>query len=292
MEWKLVMNGYLQSNLITFDIELLCQARAALAQSGLTLFQYRMLTYLSDHSEGIGPLAISKALHVSPALVTSGKERLVREKLIEERRQEGSASKTIKISEKGRERALFADEAIIDVCTRYFSMLGEASKHMIYSGSLLTNLTLQLSNKVRKGLFFEEYVVLQAFLALEGKFTDIAHSQGLSLNGFRVLLFLEENDGNANVKSAVNTLGIAPSKMTYVCNSLIKAGHIERNCTPMDKRSRCLSITKSGMICLSKAYDEANTYVTRGLRDASDAELNAYMSAADIIISALAMQHR
>lgn len=282
---RLRLQGFLQSNLMTFDLQLLRDIRSSLKDLGLSLSQYRMLAYLSDHEEGASPKTLSNLLGISPALITSGKAPLTRGGLLKEESDIG-ASKRLYMTGPGKSLAGAADEAVIEACARYFSVLDESIKRTVYSGSLLTNLALHLSNKMRKGHFFEEYVTFQAFLAIETKFTDIAHSCNLSLNGFRVLLLLDENNGRTDMSSVASRLLIAPSKMTYVCNSLNKAALIERKRNHMDKRGRILAITPEGESRLAKAYLEADAYLTHDLRDSSAEELNAYMEAANSIVYA------
>lgn len=281
---------FVTSDLMTYGINYdRCVARALRAECGLSITEYRILAFLSDHIGGTGPSALAKTLSTSPATVTVSADKLVKRGLVE---RAGLNGRTLGITKAGVDLALDADVVLAQAHEEYFSALSPQQKAVVDTGSIITNKDLDEGSRMRQGHFFSAYETLHAFLLVEEQLTKAAHTEGLSLNGFRILFELFQRGGSAQMGAIGDHLVIGAPTMTYAVGKLEGADLAVREAQPGDRRSASISITAKGKEVFSRALQKVEAVYTTDIRSSSVREQDSYKDAAAIVASSLRQRRR
>jgi DNA-binding MarR family transcriptional regulator len=82
----------------------------------------------------------------------------------------------------------------------------------------------------------------------------------------RVLVLLDTR-GPLNLAGVAAALGVNPSNASRICERLIKAGLVDRQESPLDRRNITLSLTDAGRRLINKVTKHRRAAITRVLRD-------------------------
>jgi DNA-binding MarR family transcriptional regulator len=82
----------------------------------------------------------------------------------------------------------------------------------------------------------------------------------------RVLVLLDTR-GPLNLAGVAAGLGVNPSNASRICERLIKAGLVDRQESPLDRRNITLSLTDAGRRLINKVTKHRRAAITRVLRD-------------------------
>jgi DNA-binding MarR family transcriptional regulator len=82
----------------------------------------------------------------------------------------------------------------------------------------------------------------------------------------RVLVLLDTR-GPLNLTGVAAGLGVDPSNASRICERLIRAGLLDRQESPDDRRNITLSLTDAGRRLITKVTRHRRTAITRVLRD-------------------------
>ena len=82
----------------------------------------------------------------------------------------------------------------------------------------------------------------------------------------RVLVLLDTR-GPLNLVGVAAALGVNPSNASRICERLIKAGLVDRQESPLDRRNITLSLTDAGRRLINKVTKHRRAAITRVLRD-------------------------
>lgn len=259
-------------------------ANALKGECALTLTEYRIIAYLSDHVEGAGSSELARALRVSAATVTVAANMLVNRGFIEK----GDAHRArLSIKKAGIDIARDADLVLARAHEEYFAALTPRQKAVVDTGSMITNMNSKEGNRMRDGHFFSAFETLHAFLIVEEFLTVSAHEESLSLNGFRILFELGQR-GGSETPSKIGAFLLLPGPVvTYAVNKLEGADLVERTATTGDKRSRTIRMTDAGTAVLERAFVRIEAVFTTDIRSSGATERESYKDAAAIVASSM-----
>jgi DNA-binding MarR family transcriptional regulator len=82
----------------------------------------------------------------------------------------------------------------------------------------------------------------------------------------RVLVLLDTR-GPLNLAGLAAALGVNPSNASRICERLIRAGFVDRQESPDDRRNITLSLTEAGRRLINKVTRHRRAAITRVLRD-------------------------
>ncbi|MBQ9043093.1 MAG: MarR family transcriptional regulator [Eggerthellaceae bacterium] len=276
---------FVTSDLMTYGLNYdRSVAHALRSECGLSITEYRMLAFLSDHVSGTGPSALARTLSTSPATVTVSANDLAKRGLVE---RVGHNGRELRITKAGIDLALDADVVLAQTHEEYFSALTPQQKAVVDTGSIITNKNLDEGNRMRQGHFFSAFETLHAFLLVEDTLTKSAHAEGLSVNGFRILFELEQRGGQARIGAIGEHLVLSSPTMTYAVGKLEDAGLVTRGAQPGDRRSASVSITDAGRAVFARALERVEAVYTTDIRASSATERDSYKDAAAIVASSL-----
>jgi len=110
--------------------------------------------------------------------------------------------------------------------------------------------------------------VLRASRALVGiAAASIAEADGsVTVPQLRVLVMVDTK-GPLNLAAVAAGLGVNPSNASRICDRLIRAGLLDRQDAPNDRRHITLSLTDAGRRLVNKVTEHRRTAITRVLRD-------------------------
>lgn len=280
---------FVTSDLMTYSINYDRRAAHALkGECGLSVTEYRMLAFLSDHAPGTGPSELARTLSTSPATVTVSANKLVGRGLVERR----DGGRTLRATKAGVDLALDADLVLAQAHEEYFSALSPQQKAVVDTGSIITNKNLDEGSRMRQGHFFSAFETLHAFLLVEESLTKSVHTEGLSLNGFRILFELSQRGGGARMGAIGDYLVISAPTMTYAVGKLESAGLVARKAQPGDRRAASIAITAKGEEVFGRALGKAEAVYTTDIRSSSAREQDSYKDAAAIVASSLRRSNR
>lgn len=280
---------FVTSDLMTYSINYdRCAARALKGECGLSVTEYRMLAFLSDHVSGAGPSELARTLSTSPATITVSADKLAGRGLVER----PDDARSLRVTKAGIDLALDADLVLAQAHEEYFSALSPQQKAVVDTGSIITNKNLDEGSRMRQGHFFSAFETLHAFLLVEESLTKSVHIEGLSLNGFRILFELSQRGGNARMGAIGDYLVIAAPTMTYAVGKLESAGLVAREAQPGDRRSASIGITAKGREVFSRTLEKVEAVYTTDIRSSSAREQDSYKDAAAIVASSLRQRRK
>ena len=268
---------FVTSDLMTYGLNYdRSVARALRGECRLSITEYRMLAFLSDHISGTGPSALARTLSISPATITVSANKLVKRGMVE---RTGRNGRELRITKAGIDLALDADVVLAQTHEEYFSALTPQQKAVVDTGSIITNKNLDKGNRMRQGHFFSAFETLHAFLLVEDTLTKSAHAEGLSVNGFRILFELSQRGGLERIGAIGDHLVISAPTMTYAVGKLEGAGLVARSAQPGDRRSASVSITDAGRAVFARAMERVEAVYTTDIRASSASERDSYKDA-------------
>ncbi|MGO9507756.1 MAG: MarR family winged helix-turn-helix transcriptional regulator [Mycobacterium sp.] len=101
----------------------------------------------------------------------------------------------------------------------------------------------------------------------------------------RVLVLLDTR-GPLNLAGVAAALGVNPSNASRICERLIKAGLVDRQESPLDRRNVTLSLTDAGRRLINKVTRHRRAAITRVLRDMDPDDRELLTTALDRFASA------
>ncbi|HYB35023.1 MAG TPA: MarR family transcriptional regulator, partial [Mycobacterium sp.] len=81
------------------------------------------------------------------------------------------------------------------------------------------------------------------------------------------VLVMVDTKGPLNLAAVAASLGVNPSNASRICDRLIRAGLLDRQEAPDDRRSITLSLTGAGRRLVNKMMKHRRTSIIRVLRD-------------------------
>ena len=81
------------------------------------------------------------------------------------------------------------------------------------------------------------------------------------------VLVMVDTKGPLNLAAVAAGLGVNPSNASRICDRLIRAGLLDRQDSPDDRRNITLSLTNAGRRLVNKMMKHRRTAITRVLRD-------------------------
>lgn len=156
---------HVTSDIMTYVVKYCDWQRHALkSQPGITLTQYRVLAYLSDHADGARASALARDFELSPAAITLAVRPLIERELVKrEATSNRSGQFSLKITRGGFNTARDADVVVATEHEVYFSPLPPSLKAIVVAGSMIANAIMSTGNRVREGHFFDAFETLHAF---------------------------------------------------------------------------------------------------------------------------------
>ncbi len=97
--------------------------------------------------------------------------------------------------------------------------------------------------------------------------------------------------GPLNVSAVAQDLGVHPSNATRTCDRLVRAGLIERNPDPDDRRHVRLTATEAGTRLLNKVMEERRTRVVTILEQMTEEDRTALADSLAAFTAAVAHEH-
>ncbi|HYB39587.1 MAG TPA: MarR family transcriptional regulator [Mycobacterium sp.] len=124
--------------------------------------------------------------------------------------------------------------------------------------------------------------VLRASRALVGiAAASIAEvDDSVTVPQLRVLVMVDTR-GPLNLAAVAAGLGVNPSNASRICDRLIRAGLLDRQDSPNDRRHITLSLTDAGRRLVNKVIRHRRTAITRVLRDMDPADRELLTTALD-----------
>lgn len=129
--------------------------------------------------------------------------------------------------------------------------------------------------------------VLRASRALVGiAAASIAEiSELVTVPQLRVLVMIDTR-GPLNLASVAAALEISPSNASRICDRLIRAGFLNRQDSPTDRRNISLSLTAEGRQLVRKMNRHRRRAITRVLRGLTAQERDSVITALDTFAAA------
>lgn len=275
------------SDLMTYVLAYIDQASSALHdECGLGLLEYRMLAYLADHVDGVGPSSLARILTTSPASITIAANKLAGKGLVSRGGAETS-SRHLGITKAGIDASRDADIVLASAHEQYFSPLPPHLKATVDIGSIVTNQTTPENVRIRDGHFFSAFETLHAFLTVERLLTVSTHKFGLSLTQFRVLFEIDRQGGTSQPGTLSHALLLAPASIAHALRGLESAGRVVRTRPATDKRMADISLTETGRELYARALQGVEMVFTTDIRESTRRERDVYKDAAMIMVSSL-----
>lgn len=264
--------------------------RALRRECNLSLTQYRILAYLSDHPTGARPTDLARTLELTPAMITMTMSPLESAGLVKRYDVDGSARPVERLTRAGVNRSRDADTVLVAAHDEYFSPLPANLRSIVESGSTITNIGSALGNRVRDGHFFAAFETLHAFSTVERLLTISTKQFGLPVNGFRIAFELDQADGPLSPGAIGSRLLLSASTLSYSLDKLRRAGIVTQTPSKLDRRSDLCELTAYGAERCTAMRDEIRAMFMTGIRHSEPAERSAYRDAASIIVSSLRRQ--
>ena len=228
-----------------------------------SLTEYRVLSYLDQHGEGVTPGKIAEALGLTGGSVSPAMGRLLEKVLVDARiSSENSSSYTAVITERGRRKLEQCDKALLLAYDDFFEPLSEDLLASLLSGSVVTSSFLGVT-RMNGSSYFAENSVLTGFLRNEQYFTNTTRNHGLSLGEFRVLQLLSEHPSMGCQKSLQEYLIAHKSELSGWCKSLETKGLVSRRRDLRDGRRSLLALTAQGFQKLEETRRDIDISLVR-----------------------------
>lgn len=259
--------------------------KSLLSECGVSVAEYRLLAFLSDQGKPIQPSDATQTLDVSPTMTTLTTNSLVNKGLATRPGAKGASA--IEATQRGKALCQEADTVLEHVHHSLFSPLPIGHKDTVVVGTQMTVMAMTKSNRMKGNAYFGEYETFHAFLIIEKLMTETAQSFGLSMNGFRILFYLDEKGGQATPGALAEALALAPSAVTYAAKALERDGFAFRRSAKFDKRSVIVQITESGSEVLRESLQRMDALLMSGFREAPASERKTIQEACKFVAAAV-----